>query len=108
MRCETCDIGRIFGTKGREGCPECEGTGQTVIHERSLRASSQWESSDPYNMGTYITTSKMKLTEDEARLVTRALEEGHTWSVYKLHELNVLCIEARGWLRARSAPYTGG
>lgn len=60
-----------------------------------------WDSSNPWSMGDYVEASGMRLDEDEARLVKRAREGGHTWSVYRLHELNVMCFEARGWMRAK-------
>jgi hypothetical protein len=62
-----------------------------------------WDSANPWGMADYVMASGMRLSDDEARLVRRAHEGGHTWSVYQLHELNVMCIEARGWMRARRA-----
>jgi hypothetical protein len=60
-----------------------------------------WDSANPWGMADYVQASGMTLDEDEARLVRRANEGGHTWSVYQLHALNVMCFEARGWMRAR-------
>lgn len=60
-----------------------------------------WNSTDPWGMADVISASQMPLDADQARLVRRAHEGGHTWSVYQLHELNVLCFEARGWRAAR-------
>jgi hypothetical protein len=60
-----------------------------------------WESSNPRNMAEYITNAAIRLDEGEQKLVARAFEGGHTWSVQKMYELNVLCFEARGWMRAQ-------
>jgi hypothetical protein len=58
-----------------------------------------WESSNPRNMAEYITNAGIALDLGEQRLVARAFEGGHCWSVQQMHELNVLCFEARGWMR---------
>lgn len=64
---------------------------------------STWSQSNPRQMAEYILESGITLWPDESRLVDRAREDGHVWSVYSLHELNVLCFEARGWKRRSSA-----
>lgn len=60
-----------------------------------------WNSTNPREMAAYIRASGMVLNDDEARAVQRADDDEHVWSVSALHEMNVTCIEARGWLRAR-------
>lgn len=60
-----------------------------------------WESSNPRNMAEYITNAEIRLDPSEERLVARAFEGGHCWSAQQMLELNILCYEARGWMRAQ-------
>lgn len=66
-----------------------------------------WDSQNRFEMARFINNSGLIQTDDEIRLIKK-LEDDQTYpnlSVYDLHEANMLCQRALGWMRYYEAKF---